>query len=120
MAPIATPGRTSTRRISNSRKNDKRGNSTDRRRRRDWVMASFAPFCLDHAETGCDKRTCEACDETKVACVHCGELITAGEMEVDRIVPGGTYGRTNIQPACRPCNGARSNNVDWSYQPAAV
>lgn len=35
-------------------------------------------------------------------------------VEADRIAPGGTYARANIQPACRRCNSARGNRSDWT------
>ncbi len=40
-------------------------------------------------------------------CYRCGTLMTEDEVTVDRIIPGalgGTYARTNIRPACGPCN----------------
>lgn len=40
-------------------------------------------------------------------CYRCGILLTVETVTVDRIVPGckgGTYRRSNIRPACGPCN----------------
>jgi 5-methylcytosine-specific restriction endonuclease McrA len=65
-----------------------RGNSTDRRRRKAWLLHSFG-----------DGLTCP--------CAHCGAPLTALTCEVARIVPGhlgGTYRRANIRPSCRACN----------------
>lgn len=76
---------------------EKRGNSTDRRRRRLWMLARWG-----------DGTTCQ--------CVHCCCELTERTVEADRIIPGsrgGTYRRENIQPACRSCNVARSDNVAW-------
>jgi hypothetical protein len=45
--------------------------------------------------------------------VHC-----TGRWTRDRrgrpIVPGGSYRRDNVQPACRGCNASRSNRLDWT------
>jgi 5-methylcytosine-specific restriction endonuclease McrA len=51
-------------------------------------------------------------------CVHCGCPLTFATVEADRIVPGGSYRRDNVQPACRRCNLARSNKVSWAFAPA--
>ena len=40
-------------------------------------------------------------------CYRCGALLTTDTVTVDRVVPGcqgGTYVRSNIRPACGPCN----------------
>lgn len=40
-------------------------------------------------------------------CYRCGVLLTVDTVTVDRIIPGakgGTYRRSNIRPACGPCN----------------
>jgi 5-methylcytosine-specific restriction endonuclease McrA len=78
---------------------EKRGNSTDRRRRKFWMLVTWG-------------------DGVKCPCVHCGAILTYETVEADRIVPGGSYARSNVQPACRGCNLARSNKVEWS--PALV
>ena len=80
---------------------EKRGNSTGRRRRRLWMLARWG-------------------DGTTCPCTHCGEPLTERAVEADRIIPGslgGTYRRENIQPACRACNLARADNVDWIAAP---
>lgn len=73
---------------------EKRGNSRDRYARKTWMLSAFG--------TG---RTCP--------CTHCGKRLTRATLEADRIVPGGSYRRDNIQPACRRCNAQRSNNPNW-------
>lgn len=86
--------------IRNSRLHDKRGNNADRRNRKIWMLETFAPLE----------------DKAKVACVHCKALCSYDEVEADRINPGGSYARYNVQPSCGSCNRARSNNVNWTYQ----
>lgn len=91
----------SAKRVGNSRKFDKRGNSTDRKNRKIWMLTAekFGG------------------DGVKVACVHCQALVDYDGVQADRIIPGGTYARTNVQPSCAPCNLARSDNAEWVYQP---
>lgn len=91
-----------------------RGSSETRRRRREWLVATFRadldlqvtmlgaalkpahhlPVLLGHGEPAC-------------RCYRCGVLLTADTVSVDRIIPGcrgGTYRRDNIRPACGRCN----------------
>lgn len=75
---------------------DKRGSAADRRARKNWM--------LSHYGNG------EAC-----GCVHCGATLTFNTVEADRIIPGGSYRRDNVQPSCRGCNLDRSDNINWSY-----
>jgi len=74
---------------------EKRGNSTDRRRRKEWMLKHFG-------------------DGTTCSCVHCGTKLTRRTLTADRIVPGASYRRDNIQPACQPCNRARGEDVNWA------
>lgn len=70
-----------------------RGSTTDRRRRKVWLLATFSP------ELGPDKVVCEE--------DGCTEILTYETMTVDRILPGalgGRYTRDNIRPMCEPCN----------------
>lgn len=76
-------------------KDDKRGNSRDRAARRAWMLRTFG-------------------DGTTAPCVHCGETLTDATVQADRIVPGGTYARRNVQPACGSCNRERGNDAAWS------
>ncbi len=65
-----------------------RGSSTDRRRRRAWLLAEFG-------------------DGATAPCWRCGVDLTMTTITVDRITPGcrgGRYVRGNIRPACGPCN----------------
>jgi len=80
---------------------DRRGNSTDRRRRKEWLL-------LVHG------------NGTSCPCTHCGRRLTFRTLEVDRITPGGSYARDNIQPACRRCNAQRSDNPRWLSPLAAA
>lgn len=90
-----------------------RGSSETRRRRRAWLVETFrsdrdvieiqlfhGPFLVPVlAGTEGSQPTCR--------CYRCGALLTESTVTVDRIVPGcrgGTYRRTNIRPACGPCN----------------
>ena len=69
---------------------DKRGSSTDRYNRKTWLLEAWG-----NGETA--------------PCTHCGARLTRDQLEADRIIPGGPYARTNIQPSCGPCNKARGN-----------
>jgi len=76
---------------------DKRGNSYARRARKMWLLGT-----PKFGGTG-----------THVPCVHCGTQLGYDEVEADRIVPGGSYRRDNVQPACRACNLGRSDDASW-------
>lgn len=75
---------------------DRRGNNKDRAARKHWMLTTFG-------------------DGTNVPCVHCHASLTFDTVEADRIVPGGSYRRDNVQPSCGSCNKARSNNIEWAY-----
>ena len=65
-----------------------RGNTTDRRRRREWMLQHFG-----------NGRTAN--------CWECCEPVDMQSMVVDRIIPGkhgGRYTRDNIRPQCIPCS----------------
>lgn len=70
---------------------DPRGSSDDRRRRRTWLLAMFG-------------------DGKTAPCTHCGASLDIKSIEVDRIIPGGSYRRNNIQPSCGPCNRLRGDS----------
>jgi hypothetical protein len=90
-----------------------RGGSDDRRRRREWLVATYranrdvitidlfhGPLVIEVASG--TEGAAPAC-----RCYRCGALLTADTVTVDRITPGcqgGTYARTNIRPACGTCN----------------
>lgn len=75
---------------------DKRGSSADRRRRKTWMLFIFG-------------------DGTKADCTHCGAGLDFTTIEQDRIIPGGSYARYNIQPSCRPCNIERGDMTMAQY-----
>lgn len=81
---------------------DKRGSSYDRRRRKERMLSDPQ---FEHDLTH---------PERNVLCTHCGEALTYDTVEADRKIPGGPYAYHNIQPACRTCNQARSNNTSWT------
>jgi hypothetical protein len=68
---------------------NQRGNSRDRARRRRWLVEHYG-------------------DGELVACFlqisrHCLYVLDEHTVSADRIDPGGSYRRSNIQPACGPC-----------------
>lgn len=71
---------------------ERRGNTRDRARRRAWLLAHF------DADLGPERARCWL--DLSPACLV---EVTASTLTVDRINPGGSYARSNIQPACRPC-----------------
>jgi hypothetical protein len=75
---------------------DHRGSAASRRARKNWMLATWG-----------DGVTC--------LCVHgCGTVLTFATVEADRRDPGGSYARHNVQPACRSCNLARSDDASWA------
>lgn len=103
-----------------------RGSSEDRRRRREWLVATYRADVDLFTITWRDGTTTRpehyvlsaesllAYDAITAVhlvpacrCYRCGELLTVDTVTVDRIIPGcqgGTYRRTNIRPACGSCN----------------
>lgn len=85
---------------------DCRGSSADRRARKFKMLR-------DPRWGGCGSLL------RKIPCVHgCGRHLSFGQLEQDRIVPGSDGGRyvyANLQPACRGCNLARTDNPEWRY-----
>jgi 5-methylcytosine-specific restriction endonuclease McrA len=68
-----------------------RGNSTDRARRRAYLLQAF--------QSNKGPGTCR--------CYRCGRVLDVLSVTVDRITPGchgGRYVRNNIRPACERCN----------------
>jgi hypothetical protein len=76
---------------------DKRGSAASRRARKLWMLSPVAGF---------------GGDGEKVPCVFCAVMLDFTTVEADRIIPGGSYRRENVQPACRPCNLERSDDAD--------
>lgn len=99
-----------------------RGNSDDRRRRREWLVENYRANTdanVHLIESGqlivlpadCHGTYSDDVEVTKdvpaCRCYRCGCLLTVDTVRVDRIVPGcrgGTYRRSNIRPACSRCN----------------
>lgn len=96
--------RTSSGRSTRSRSYDPRGNSTDRRRRKEWMLSS-PNF---HRRPGTEGQ--------HVNCTHCSQELNYDTVEADKINPSGTYTRDNVQPSCRGCNIRRSNNTSWTNE----
>ena len=71
---------------------DRRGSSRNRAARRRWMLATFDP------DLGPDRARCQL--GLSDACVG---ILDIHSVTADRIEPGGTYRRENVQPACRPC-----------------
>lgn len=82
-------------------KDDKRGSAASRRARKTYLLSAFG-------------------DGTSVACVHCGVSLTFATLQADRIIPGGSYRRDNVQPSCARDNIARSDNAAWISPLAAA
>lgn len=111
-----------------------RGNTEDRRRRREWLVETYRAdkdvVRIWDVENGADPEgpptwtnstyhpaaglvaLQERWGRVAIAlpacrCYRCGCLLTVDSVTVDRIIPGckgGTYRRNNIRPACGTCN----------------
>lgn len=71
-----------------SRIYDKRGNSVDRRKRKEFLVNKFG-------------------NGITAPCWECKSPLRVNEMVADRIIPGirgGRYTRNNIRPQCHPCS----------------
>lgn len=73
-----------------------RGNNRDRRRRREWLLSTF------DTDLGDGVARCHL----KLS-PRCHLIVDEATMSVDRIIPAGTYARSNIRPACVPCQNAQ-------------
>jgi hypothetical protein len=82
---------------------DKRGSSGDRRKRRWWLVSPEAGFNGNGESVPCYWD----CGREVYAETWLGPVV-----EADRVIAGGSYRRSNIVPACRPCNLARSDDDD--------
>lgn len=71
---------------------DKRGNNRDRERRRTWLLAHF------DADLGVGRARCHL-----RLSAQCLRVVDETTLSVDRKELGGSYRRSNIQPACKPC-----------------
>jgi 5-methylcytosine-specific restriction endonuclease McrA len=89
-----------------------RGNTTDRRRRREYLMTTYRAD-VDLSPNR-DRTVPLGQGVPCVRCYRCGDLMAEDELTVDRIVPGhkgGRYVRDNIRPACGPCNFGSTRTV---------
>jgi hypothetical protein len=86
---------------------DKRGSAASRRARKLW-------FLSDSRWDG-DGERCRCAHWTKPGLPgeNCLGWVTFETVEADRIIPGGAYARSNVQPSCKPCNQARSDDPTW-------
>ena len=72
------------------RNSNERGNSQQRRARKQWLLDTFG----DGVQASCSEPDCET-------------VVDITSIYVDRIIPahqGGTYRRGNIQPHCQRCS----------------
>lgn len=83
---------------------DKRGSAATRRARKNWLLGALEDRSLGFAPFGGNGITVKCA-------LGCGTDLTFATLEADRIIPGGSYRRENVQPACRPCNLARSDDM---------
>lgn len=77
---------------------DQRGNVTDRKRRKLWLIDTFG-------------------DGAFVACRYCWITLEYSTLTVDRIVPGrdgGRYIRGNIQASCGGCANRQGAEIRWA------
>jgi len=82
---------------------EKRGNSYDRRRRREWLMKEFDP------DLGPNKVRCHLFGLSE----NCRQYLDIHTMTVDRIDPDDGYRRENCRPACMPCQSRQGALITW-------
>lgn len=89
-----------------------RGSSTDRRRRREWLVGTWRADVdvlvveLFHGPVFVPVPIGSVGALPACRCYRCGRLLTEATVTVDRVVPGcrgGTYKRDNIRPSCQAC-----------------
>ena len=80
--------------MATRRTKDQRGSAEDRRVRKHKLLWRFG-------------------DGTTCPCVHCNKPLTFETLQQDRIVPGGSYAMSNLQPSCESCNLLRAHNIEW-------
>lgn len=74
---------------------DARGSTRNRRQRKLWMLATFDTD-LGPDKVRCHLKLTDRCKENPID-------LTYFTVTADRIDPGGTYARPNVQPACAPC-----------------
>jgi 5-methylcytosine-specific restriction endonuclease McrA len=93
---------------------NQRGGSDTRRRRREWLVATYRADCDVVLVIGLVFPVAPGAGMPACRCYRCGTLLTVDTVTVDRIIPGalgGTYRRTNIRPACGRCNSSTGATV---------
>lgn len=83
------------RRQKTSRVTDLRGSNADRRARKLWLLAAYGDGAL-------------------TTCYRCNVPLLFDDVTSDRIDPGaygGRYVRTNLRPACQPCQTETGNEL---------
>lgn len=97
-----------------------RGSSTDRRRRREWLVTTWRAdvdvlvVTLFHGPVFVPVPIGTPDAVPACRCYRCGRLLTVDTVSADRVVPGcrgGTYRRENIRPACERCNSVTGGSV---------
>jgi hypothetical protein len=95
---------------------NERGSAEGRRRRREWLVATYRADVDVHLGACLWPGQCTVSHLAAVPlgqgtpacrCYRCGALLTVETVTADRIKPGcqgGTYKRSNIRPACGLCN----------------
>lgn len=92
-----------------------RGSAAGRRARRAWLLETYRAdvdavvwrTLLDGELAFVVRPVRLGTGERAARCYRCALLLVEATISVDRIIPGcqgGTYRRTNIRPACGPCN----------------
>lgn len=114
---------------------DVRGNSADRRRRHEWLVNTYRAD-VDVIDLDMFTRAIHGVPATPTyievplgegdpacRCYRCAVLLTVDTVTADRIFPGiegGKYGtpikdrrdgRTNVRPACGPCNSSTGGHL---------
>lgn len=79
---------------------EKRGNTRNRRSRKLWLLASFDP------DLGPTQARCALMVDER-----CRGILDYATVTADRIVPGGSYRREGLRPACAPCQSYQGHLV---------
>lgn len=93
-----------------------RGNSTDRSRRKLYLLETYRADVDVYVNTYGETTPTEPTSFSIRACrcYRCGCLLTYETLTVDRIIPGckgGTYRRNNIRPSCSSCATETGNQL---------
>lgn len=92
---------------------DLRGNTRDRKARREWLINAWRADVDAQPDPDPDHEGRHVpalpwqLGEPACRCYRCGALLTVNTVTADRITPGakgGRYVRDNIRPACMSCN----------------